>query len=148
MGEPAWSIATLFPKQGEWTEEGFLAFSVERPAVELSQGRIEVLPMPTDRHQRVLDALFVIMLAFARKIGARVRTAGIRVRRVRDLVTKRREYAAAGIAEYWIVQPEEETVTVLHLEDERYVELGVFARGSRAASRRVPDLSVDVFDAD
>ena len=35
-----------------------------------------------------------------------------------DLVTKRDEYARAGIPEYWIVDPEEETITIFVLKAE------------------------------
>ena len=56
MSQPAWEIATLFPSQGEWTEEEYLAFSAVHPRVEFCDGRIEVLPVPSDRHQAVLDA--------------------------------------------------------------------------------------------
>jgi len=41
--------------------------------------------------------------------------------RKRDLVTKRREYAQAGIAEYWIVDPKEKQITVLNRSGESYV---------------------------
>lgn len=51
-----------------------------------------------------------------------------------DLETKRREYAQAGIPEYWIVDPEEEQITVLTLEGERYAVHGVFERGMVAKS--------------
>ncbi|MEO7912305.1 MAG: Uma2 family endonuclease, partial [Roseiflexaceae bacterium] len=69
----------------------------------------------------------------------------------RDLVEKRSDYAEAGIAEYWIVNPETETITVLRLEDTSYAEHGVFGRGAEATSALMPAfaLSVDaVFDAD
>jgi Uma2 family endonuclease len=69
----------------------------------------------------------------------------------RDLVEKRGDYAEAGIPEYWIVNPETETITVLRLEDTAYAEHGVFGRGAEAASALVPGfiVSVDaVFDAD
>ena len=36
-----------------------------------------------------------------------------------DLETKRDEYARAGIPEYWIVDPEEETITVFVLKPRR-----------------------------
>ena len=42
--------------------------------------------------------------------------------RERDLVTKRIEYERAGIQEYWIVDPEQETVTVLSLSGDVYSE--------------------------
>lgn len=52
----------------------------------------------------------------------------------RDLVVKRREYAEAGIAEYWIVDPRSRTITVLRLEDDDYIEHGHFEPGEEAAS--------------
>jgi Uma2 family endonuclease len=68
----------------------------------------------------------------------------------RDTVVKRADYAEAGIPEYWIVNPLDETVTVLALDGEAYVEHGVSARGQLAASRLIPALNVAVdavFDA-
>ena len=47
----------------------------------------------------------------------------------RDTVTKRTDYAEAGIPEYWIVNPAEGTITVLKLEGIAYVAHGVFHRG-------------------
>ena len=69
----------------------------------------------------------------------------------RDLVEKRGDYAEAGIPEYWIVNPETETITVLQLEDITYVEHGVFGRGGEATSVILPGFTVGVgavFDAD
>jgi Uma2 family endonuclease len=68
----------------------------------------------------------------------------------RDTQTKRREYAAAGILEYWIVNPLDETITVLTLQGTAYVEHGIFRRGQRTTSALLADLAVstaDVFDA-
>ncbi len=63
-----------------------------------------------------------------------------------DLVTKRDEYARAGIPEYWIVDPEQETITVFVLKPRRktYVEHGTFRKGQRAASKLLPGFTVDV----
>jgi Uma2 family endonuclease len=69
----------------------------------------------------------------------------------RDLVEKRGDYAEAGIPEYWIVNPETETISVLRLEDTAYAEHGVFGRGAEAASVLLPGFTVSVdavFDAD
>ena len=68
----------------------------------------------------------------------------------RDLVEKRTDYAEAGIPEYWIVDPRDETITVLALEGESYVEHDVYARGGSAASALLEGLTADVaavFDA-
>ena len=40
----------------------------------------------------------------------------------RDLTDKHVDYAAAGIAEYWIVDPRSASITVLRLENGAYVE--------------------------
>ena len=40
----------------------------------------------------------------------------------RDLVTKRREYAAAGAEHYWIVDPHRREIVLLELRDGEYVE--------------------------
>src|ERR1700733_7493282 len=69
----------------------------------------------------------------------------------RDLVSKRQDYAAAGIAEYWIVNPASDTILVLVLNKNRYRRLGSFARGSVARSSLLQGFQLDVdqvFDAD
>ena len=68
----------------------------------------------------------------------------------RDLVDKRADYAEAGIPEYWIVDPRNETVTVLTLTAGAYAEHAVYSRGDTAASPLLAGLAVDVgsaFDA-
>src|SRR5262245_51449816 len=80
MGEPVWALAAYFPEQGAWREDEYLKFSAQHPRVEFSDGRIEVLPVPTDRHQAVLDALMAVLRAYARRVGGRARSAGLRLR--------------------------------------------------------------------
>jgi Uma2 family endonuclease len=69
----------------------------------------------------------------------------------RDTVLKRADYAEAGIPEYWIVNPLDETITVLALADDgQYAEHGVFGRGAQATSRLIANLTVgadELFDA-
>src|SRR5437868_5332642 len=79
-GEPAWEVAQLFPVQGDWTEADYLALPGNR-LVELSDGVVEVLPMPTTSHHTILSALFLALIAFVdeRKLG-KVLFAGVRVR--------------------------------------------------------------------
>ncbi len=62
----------------------------------------------------------------------------------RDLVTKRADYAEAGIPEYWIVDPRFETITVLTLGEGAYVEHGVFSRGATATSPLLEGFAADV----
>ena len=63
-----------------------------------------------------------------------------------DIKKKRIEYAKAGIPEYWIVDPEEELITVLALKSRQkvYAEFGTFRNGEQAASKLLTGFSVDV----
>jgi Uma2 family endonuclease len=69
-GDPTWEIAEFFPRQGEWTEEDYLALDAGR-LIELAEGRLEVLPMPTLVHQLVVAFLYGRLEAFvtARRAG-------------------------------------------------------------------------------
>jgi Uma2 family endonuclease len=64
--------------------------------------------------------------------------------RERDLVTKREEYAKAGISEYWIVDPQEKQITVLVLEGRTYREHGLFRQGTVATSVLLSGFSASV----
>ena len=64
----------------------------------------------------------------------------------RDTDVKRLDYAQARIPEYWIVNPMDETVTVLVLEGDAYTEHGVFRRGGQAESVCLEGFSVSVAD--
>ena len=185
-GEPAWEVAMLFPVQGAWSEEDYLYLDTNH-LVEFSDGHIEVLPMPSDKHQAIVGFLYVLLLQLAQTLGGTVRMAPLRLRLrsgkirepdvvfmssagdprrrdaywtgadlvievvspddpQRDLVTKRNEYAQAGIPEYWIVDPQAATITVLRLDDARYVEHGVFGRGEVATSAHYAGLQAPVSD--
>lgn len=64
----------------------------------------------------------------------------------RDKETKRREYAQAGIPEYWLADSAEKTVTVFALPEnaDYYVVHGVWSAGGRAESASLPGFSVAV----
>jgi len=64
--------------------------------------------------------------------------------RKRDLIEKRRDYAKASIAEYWIVDPEQSTITVLTLDGSEYRVHGEFAAGQHADSVLLPGFIADV----
>jgi Uma2 family endonuclease len=64
--------------------------------------------------------------------------------RSHDLVTKRADYARGGIPEYWIIDPKDETITVLTLAGDAYATHGTFRAGERATSVLLPGFAVDV----
>jgi Uma2 family endonuclease len=187
-GEPVWSLAYLYPPQGKWTEEAYLALP-GGIQVEFTEGHVEVLPMPTLAHQFIVLYLYRLLNDYvqsnqlgwvlAAPLPVRLRpsvyrepdiiflsaawperrasdypdgadlvmevVSGGREDRRRDLVVKRAEYAAAGIAEYWIVDPDEKAITVLRLQGDQYVEHGRFTEGN-ALSATIPGFAVSVTD--
>lgn len=62
------------------------------------------------------------------RLVAEVISPGMQNRK-RDTIDKRRQYAEINVPEYWLIDPESQTFTVLQLENEHYTEDGVF-RGS------------------
>ena len=186
-------LEDIVPAQGEWSEELYLALTDHNNRlIEFTDGFLEVLPMPTDKHQCILEYLYFAFSHFIKPRGGKAHIAPVRVRirarkfrepdimlllsatdkrrqnrfwlgadlalevasedkPERDLIDKRGDYAEAGIAEYWIVNPQTDAVTVLRLEGDRYEEAGVYGRGQIAASVLMPEFSVavdDVFNAD
>jgi len=63
--------------------------------------------------------------------------------RTRDYRHKHTEYAARGIAEYWIVDPEDRQVTVCQWVDGQYEDV-VVKGGDRIGSEIVPELALTV----
>jgi Uma2 family endonuclease len=76
-------------------------------------------------------------------LAIEVLSAGEENRR-RDLVTKRSEYATAGIPEYWIVDPDQQVVSVLVLDGPTYRVHAQYAPGDAAESVTLPGFSIDV----
>jgi Uma2 family endonuclease len=182
------TVLDLRPLQGLWTEEQYLTMTDHsRRLLEFDDGYIEVLPMPTDKHQAISQFIFLALLALIQHIGGKVQYAPLRLqiragkqrepdillvrdahdpRRQnrywlgadlvveivspddpeRDTKVKRVDYAEAGIPEYWIVDPEDETITVLWLENSTYTEHGVFHRGETATSALLSGFMLPVGD--
>jgi Uma2 family endonuclease len=61
----AWEVATLFPEQGSWTEEAYLDLTDgTNRLIELADGTLEFLPMPTELHQALVGFLYHALLNF------------------------------------------------------------------------------------
>ncbi len=105
----AWEIATLFPHQGDWSEADYLAItdSTNR-LIELTDGQVEFLAMPTELHQAILEFLFDAIRAFVKPRGlGQVRFAPLRVRigpgrfRDPDIVFLRKENFQKRSNRFW-----------------------------------------------
>ena len=67
--------------QGLWTEEQYLRLTRGcNRLVEFTDGRLEVLPIPTKRHQAILRALFLALFPFVRDLGGDTFFAPLRLR--------------------------------------------------------------------
>ncbi len=75
------TILDILPAPGEWSEADYFFVSERGHLVELSEGHLEILPMPTDFHQLILGRLFIALFAFVsqKKLG-QVRVAPLPVR--------------------------------------------------------------------
>ena len=62
----------------------------------------------------------------------------------RDYVVKREAYAAAGVREYWIVDPLSRLLTLLALDGAAYRVAGTYRPGERVMSTLIAGFEVDV----
>jgi Uma2 family endonuclease len=108
LGRPTWDVASLYPEQGAWSEEAYLALDTNH-LIEFTDGVLDFLPMPTMSHQAILIFLLTALRDFCRpaKLGA-VSVAGLRVRirpgayREPDIVFMLARHANRMNNEYWI----------------------------------------------
>lgn len=74
-------LLDLLPDQGNWSEEEYLWLTDHSSRlVEFSDGYLEVLPMPTDRHQSILEFMFLLFHEFITRRGGKVHVAVLRLR--------------------------------------------------------------------
>ncbi len=179
-------VLDLLPPPGSWSEDAYLWLTDHTTRmVELNDGHLEVLPLPSDRHQSILQAIFLAFYSYLNPLGGKIQFAPLRLRLRegkirepdlllvkdaadprrqnrfwtgadlvleilspdrpdRDRIEKRAEYAAAGIPEYWIVDPENEVITVLNLRTGSYQQSTAYTRGQVCASESLSGFSMPV----
>ncbi len=179
-------LGEILPSQGLWTEEQYLVLTDHRNRlIEFTDGFLEVLPMPTDKHQSILKFMFLAFFRFIELKGGTVQFSPLRLqirpgkyrepdllvlrsstdprrndrfwlgadltlevvsedKPERDLVDKVVDYAEARVPEYWIVNPQTETITIFQLSGDAYQKVGDYGRGEKALSVLLTGFSVAV----
>ena len=123
----------------------------ETPPAELYHEMTTVLSREL---QRAPEPDLVIILTERRDIVGRSRVEGapdivveiLSTDRNRDLVRKRQIYAAAGVLEYWPIDPRNDTLTQLELRDGAYAERAVLGVGDVLTTPLLPGLSIPLGD--
>ena len=73
-------LEELLPPQGRWSEDEYLFLTDHRNRlVEFTDGFLEVLPVPTDKHQAILGFLYQAFLRFIDGQGGKVRFSPLRL---------------------------------------------------------------------
>lgn len=62
--------------------------------------------------------------------------------RERDYGRKRRQYAARGVPEYWLLDPSENIITVLQLDQGNYREVGQFTGNAPLQSPQLAEIGI------
>ena len=57
---------------------------------------------------------------------------------------KRRIYAEHGVGEYWLVDPDARTISVMSLQDKDFREVGNYGVGEVLSSPTLEDLALDL----
>ncbi|MFN6558403.1 MAG: Uma2 family endonuclease [Nostoc sp. ChiSLP01] len=66
------------------------------------------------------------------------------INRDRDYVRKRKQYAARGIVEYWLIDPQELAIAILQLSEGSYREVGRFTGNTQIESPELERLGIQL----
>jgi Uma2 family endonuclease len=102
-------LQQVAPRQGQWRDEDYLWLTdCTSRRIELTDGHVEVLPMPTDEHQSMVAHLYEVLRDFLRDRGGKVLFAPLRIRiregkfREPDLVLVRDAGDPRRLSRFWL----------------------------------------------
>ena len=117
-------------------------------------GEVFVAPLDVILSRNVVvqpDILFISKARQAELIGERITGAPDLVIEIlspatsaRDFNQKRKLYARHGVKEYWIVDPDDETIEVQRLQGNVFSTIALFEKGQTLTSPMFEGLNVDV----
>jgi len=74
-------LLRVLPEQGQWSDEDYLWLTDHtNQLIEVTDGYLEVLPVPTDHHQTLLLFLYGLILEWVQGAGGKVLLAPLRLR--------------------------------------------------------------------
>ena len=129
-----------------WHFQNYLDAS-ETPPAQLFQEMTTILSREL---QRAPEPDLLIILNESQDIVGPVRVEGVpdiiaeilSTDRSRDLVRKRHIYAEAGVREYWPIDPRNDTVTQLELQNGEYIQRAVLNADDTLTTPLLPGLSI------
>jgi len=138
----SWTSGRIFRELDPYLEArqpgAFWGVELDVPTLPLHGRRPDFVYYSPDDAARHLD------FAAERATGAPTLVVEVLSRddETRDLVTKREEYARAGIAHYWILDPQRRTALTLVLRDGQYEVAGEFSGADTLTRELFPGLAV------
>ena len=114
----------------------------------------DITTILSEELQRAVEPDLVVILAGRDDIGGIRHVEGVpdivveilSTDRNHDLVFKRRIYAEAGVQEYWIFDPRNNTVLPLELHDGEYIERAILTAADTLATPLLPGLAIPLAD--
>ena len=117
-------------------------------------GEVMVAPLDVILSRTIVlqpDILFISKARKAELIGERITGAPDLVIEIlspatsaRDLNQKRKLYARHGVKEYWIVDPDDETIEVQRVQGNIFSTLAIFEKGQSLTSPTFEGLAVEI----
>lgn len=121
-------LINIVPPPGVALQGVGVALSQHRvPVPDLVYIRAERMPIITNRIVNGIPDIVVEALSYDR---------------AKDLTRNRQWYAAAGIPEYWILDPAHDTLTILQLTEGRYTERAVLTAADTLTTPALPGFAL------
>ena len=108
------------------------------------KNRYPDLTIIREEHIQQLSKRNTIRLSMAPPLLAIEVVSPGELQRNRDYIAKRIQYQDCGIPEYWIVDPQTQTILVLELQGNSYTEFGSFSGDDLVASPGFSELNLKV----
>ncbi|MFM6731931.1 MAG: Uma2 family endonuclease [Microcystis panniformis] len=108
------------------------------------KNRYPDLTIIREEHIKLLSQRNTILLSMSPPLLVIEVVSPGEIQRERDYIAKRSQYQDCGIPEYWIVDPQTQTILVLELRGDTYTEIGNFINDDLVKSSIFSQLNLKV----